>query len=478
MMEWQRLLSTQRLGSSDAQSQAPARTDFQRDYDRIIFSDAFRRLHDKTQVFPLPEDDHIHSRLTHSLEVACVGRSLGNLVGSTILEQRPELRKDVAETAFGDVVAAACLAHDIGNPPFGHSGENSLASWFADKQGTYRRFKSEHDTSPKGRSLDEELFHARHPWSRALGSDENRWAEFTQFEGNAQGFRILVRHQRHDGGGMRLTCATLAAFMKYPRSARASLPDDMRRHCKKHGFFRSELAHFREVAEVTGLIQREPEWWCRHPLAYLVEAADDVCYRILDFEDGYRLGYVAFEEIDDLFLRIAETGEYFKKDRYQELRSKDPREYISALRSHAINALIYQVKDTFVEHEEELLRGEPIKPLIELCSSYGDVKALKQRAIEKCYSAKEVLDIELAGYEVLGGLLDMLIPAIFDTKSSYAEKIRRSFSAAFKNDPDEYQRILGVTDFISGMTDSFAVGLYRRIKGIEIPRGRGRLLRE
>ena len=277
-MNWQKLLSDIQLGTEDflQTSKPDGRSQFQKDFDRIVFSPAFRRLQDKTQVFPLPESDFVHTRLTHSLEVSVVGRSLGNLVGEKIVESHSSLKNDFTKFHLGEIVAAACLAHDIGNPPFGHSGEDAISEYF--RSGNGKRFAS-------------------------IITDKKKWSDLTKFEGNAQGFRIITRLQNPKvNGGLRLTHATLATLTKYPKESLTNSDNNnalQKKIYKKFGFFQAEKEIFQKIAEHTGLIKfnNEENFWCRHPLSFLVEAADDICYRIMDLEDGFRLGLFLLKKL-------------------------------------------------------------------------------------------------------------------------------------------------------------------------------------
>ena len=282
-MNWEKLLSRNRIGeplNEDVQS-LNGRSDFQRDFDRIVFCSAFRRLQDKTQVFPLPESDFVHTRLTHSLEVSCVGRSLGNFVGEKILQRRKKLRSLFTQFHFGEIVAAACLAHDIGNPPFGHSGEDAIAEYF--KSGNGIQYKNI--------------------------LNKKQWSDISKFEGNAQGFRLVTKLQnQYNKGGLRLTYAVLGALTKYPKeSFTSSAAERVSNNIySKFGFFQSEKNLFKEVAQAVQLETKVSStnnlWWNRHPLAFLVEAADDICYRIMDLEDGFRLGLLSFAETENFLL--------------------------------------------------------------------------------------------------------------------------------------------------------------------------------
>ncbi|MFH1276969.1 MAG: deoxyguanosinetriphosphate triphosphohydrolase [Candidatus Eisenbacteria bacterium] len=437
-MSWEKLLTAERLGGGGGSAPSPARNEFQRDYDRIVFSSAFRRLHDKTQVFPMPENDHVHSRLTHSLEVSCVGRSLGVLVGAEIVN-RHGLGESYSARDFGDIVAAACLAHDIGNPPFGHSGEDAIRNWFRDGN---RRPAADY-------------------------SDAER-EDFVRFEGNAQGLRILTRLQMAKGrGGMRLTHATLGAFSKYPREALLREDPGGRRSGKKHGFFQSEKGLFAEAADSLGLLRLsgKDSRWCRHPLAFLVEAADDICYQILDLEDGFRLGKVAFDDAYDLLTAIAPPGEDPRPSDGEERKST-----IGYLRARTIDILVREVAEEFLKNEREILSGGFDRSLVTVVPSKEKIDAVTDLVVRRCYRADEVLEIEIAGYEVIGALLDRFVPAALRPGRPEHEKIRVLMPALFREEGSDYEKTLPVTDFVSGMTDSFAVSIFRRFMGIALPR--------
>jgi dGTPase len=412
---------------------------FERDWDRIMFSTAFRRMHDKTQVFPLPDNDVVHSRLTHSLEVASVGRSLAKLVGRVVLERHPALADHADVHNLGEIVAAACLAHDIGNPPFGHAGENAIASFFK---------------SDAGRAA-----------TAALTARERE--DFEHFEGNAQGFRVLTRLQLEGDGGLHLTAATLAAFSKYPREAGDAMTTSQV-FTRKHGFFLEDRRTFQVLAEATGLapMSSSAAIWARHPLAYLVEAADDICYSILDIEDGVRLGHVPAAAAEQLLTVFATP------DRARLAACEDEVERIGYLRAIAIHSMLKQCVEVFLANEAALLDGryEPsIADQIPHARALGDLKAL---AVRKCYRAPEVLEIELAGYEALGGLLGAFVPAAAsESRTGRAQKtfdllVGRGVKLEGK---PVYERILRVTDYVSGMTDRHALATFRRLTGIAIP---------
>jgi dGTPase len=442
-VDWSRLLSRQRLGRRDSR-EVDARSPFQRDYDRIVFSSAFRRLQDKTQVFPLAESDYVRTRLTHSIEVSCVGRSLGTLVGAEVLKKK---RVDgVTSQDFGTVVAAACLAHDIGNPPFGHSGEDAIQNWFQARGEDYLK-----DLKPAERE------------------------DFLRFEGNAQGFRVLTRLQNpQNKGGLQMTYAVLGAFSKYPRqSVVSSMQESTNVSEKKFGFFSADAGSFNEIAEGLGLKQKALNAWSRHPLAFLTEAADDICYRIIDFEDGFRLGRVLFSEVEPPLKEIAfKNAQQPARKRYQRL--KDPRAKIEQLRAMAINNLVHAAVKVFCTHSEEILSGQFEQSLLSKVPFRKQLRNVEKLSFAQIYATPPVAQIESAGFEVLGGLLDRVVPVLTrDTAklSAADKKLLQIIPPQFRGGVSYAEKLYHATDFVSGMTDSYAVTLYRRLRGIELPRG-------
>lgn len=455
VMEWEKLLSKDRLCSDGEEDKSSGRSPFQRDFDRVAFSSAFRRLQDKTQVHPLAESDYIRTRLTHSIETSCVARSLGSIVGEEIIKTH-SLQNDYSPADIGAIVAAASLAHDIGNPPFGHSGEDAVKHWFR--------------TSPLAKSMLEKL-------------ENNQKTDFSNFEGNAQGFRVLTRLQRPDNdGGMQLTYATLAAFMKYPRTSDiddAELNKQKNIALKKHGFFMSEYDLFSKVAQKVGLIPIiDGKAWCRHPLSFLVEAADDICYKIVDFEDGARLGHITYKIVEKHFLKIIPEKKLKAiKGRLKEISGE--KDKIECLRSEVINELINQITRCFIDNEGAILSGDFKVDLIENIAAGPVINEIYKLSIKEIYTARGVVEIEAAGYEVLGGLLEVFLDAVNDVASeekptNKSKKILQLIPEQFlkakgKVDYEHYTRIVKITDFVSGMTDSFAVSLYKKVKGISLP---------
>ncbi len=455
-MEWPRLLSTTRLGQTH-QYRREGRTDFLTDNDRIIFSSAFRRLQDKTQVFPLAETDYVRTRLTHSLEASNIGRTLGKLAGGKILAalgvecSGPDA---LSEDDFGTVVATACLAHDIGNPPFGHNGEEAIREWFR--------------TSATGKAVIE-----------ALPPDCR--ADFLHFEGNAQGFRILNRLQFPDRvGGMRLTCATLGAFMKYPCDATCMRTKDG--PYKKFGLFMAERDIFAQAADDLGLPRHNSEAhaWARHPLAYLVEAADDISYSIADIEDGFRRGRVTYDEVRDLLAPLFPSEGDWWRTTLEAMR--EPTERVEFLRAMAIGGVVQSAVACFMQHEPSLLRGEPLpKGISAHMSLSAPFAALRKADFEKVYQDPQVVEIEAAGFEVMDTLLHAFGGAVFRRHTNAMSARDRTLIKLFPalrhvpedNDTPEglYHKMLEVTDFVSGMTDTSAVSLYKKLSGMMLAKG-------
>lgn len=440
-MNWKQLLSAKRIGQKITSPAESHRSAFEQDYDRIIFSHPFRKLQDKTQVHPLPEHDFVHTRLTHSLEVSSVGRSLGKRVGEVILQRHTELNKEFSLFDFGAIVAAASLAHDLGNPPFGHAGEDSISDFFL------------HDSS--GQSFKEKV-------------TEAEWADLTKFEGNAQGFRILNKNQY----GLKLTFATLGAFTKYPCPALFPQRDKSKRSQKKFGFFQSEATIFNEVANELQL--SEDQIIRRHPLAFLVEAADDICYSIIDLEDGCSLGMVSYEEAKTLFENVI-TKSKSKLGKLEYLKSKQ--EKIGYLRALAIGDLMEECCSLFLDKESEILTGTFDAALADHCPSKDALKEIINVSIEKIYRARQVVEIEAAGHEVLPGLLhEFLMAGEHLTKRTVSRKysnlsilLPEDITWDIKQQPENtYLMTRNIIDFVSGLTDRHAISLYRKIKGFGI----------
>ncbi|WP_426492420.1 dGTP triphosphohydrolase [Hymenobacter sp. 102] len=457
-MNWPRLLSRRRYPEQPqlhvVTDAPPVRGAFVQDYDRVVFSSSFRRLQRKTQIMPLPETDFVHTRLTHSLETACVGRSLGRLGGRLLLEESESLAKELPhlDADFGDIVAAACLAHDIGNPPFGHAGEDAISAYF--RSG------------------------AAEPFVRMLTAGQR--ADLQQFEGNAAGFRLLTHTyaaQSSGSAGLGLTYATLGAFTKYPRPSTTTDTDRGTGISeKKYGYFQTEAPRFQEVARELGLLpkaedQAENGAYYRHPLAFLVEAADDLCYRIIDFEDGLKLGLIPCREGLALLRALLSDA----PGRQASVEWRDWREELGYLRARLINRLVQQTARLFADRAAGLLRGRHDEPLVQQLESWPQLAEMNRLTTEHLYHSRPVLETEAAGFEVLAGLLDAFLPATFDPqRSARSRKLLQLLPAQFRaTGPQQqstaYEQIILLTDYIGGLTDQNALDLFRTVRGIGLP---------
>lgn len=457
-MQFDHLFTDKRVGSDKAST--GSRSDFQRDYDRLIFSSAFRRLQNKTQVFPLPGTAFVHNRLTHSLEVASVGRSLGKIVGERIAERYRNSNEQVFEFyryELANVIAAACLAHDIGNPAFGHSGEKAISAYFSDHA----------NESIDGQSL------------RSYFTDPE-WQDLTSFEGNANAFRILTHQFKgRFKGGFGLTYTTVASILKYPCESTAVQKEA--KHRKKYGFFQSEKSTALQIMNELGMIEEsaDPIVYKRHPFVYLVEAADDICYSVVDMEDAHRLGILTKAEVEQAFIGLISqldvSGESVSKTLgyYSDLH--DTNEAIAFLRARVINLLASRAADVFMEHTDQILEGTFNETLVGfLQTKTGALNEVQEISIRKIYNHDTVVQVEIAGYNVMSELLDLFVPAILTRKpggrlQKVLELIPYQFTG-YQDTDNGYTKTLNALDLISGMTDEYATELYRRVKGIVIPR--------
>lgn len=437
-MNWNDLLTTCRLGI-EYNEKHDGRSEFQRDYDRLVFSAPFRRLQNKTQVFPLPGSIFVHNRLTHSLEVSCVGRSIGNLVYHLLQKKYQDSVAYLSE--IGSIVAAACLAHDMGNPPFGHSGENAIATYFSEGAGE--------------------------PFLKNLSDAERK--DIVQFEGNANAFRLLTaQFNGRRNGGFALTYTTLASIIKYPYEAQFA--DEKK---TKFGFFQTEKDIYSKIANTLGLIPnpKNRNRYARHPLVYIVEVADDICYQIMDIEDAFKLKILSYEETVGVLLDFLSEE---RKKRALETFSivEDVNEQIAYLRSSVMGSLIDASANVFVENEEQILSGMFEKSLINnlpepLKSAYEKASRL---SVDKIYRSQLVLDVELAGYRVISKLIDVLINAVFNPEKTYSKQILNRIPLQYNvHSNTTYGKIQAVLDYISGMTDVYALDLYRKINGMSLP---------
>lgn len=443
-MNWQQLISNKRLGQEGRHPQRnDDRSEFKRDYDRLIFSAPFRRLQNKTQVFPLPGSVFVHNRLTHSLEVASVGMSLGNDVARTLVKRHPELGNTLFEE-IGTIVSAACLAHDMGNPPFGHSGEKAIQTFFSEGA---------------GQTLQAHL-------------PADLWTDLTHFEGNANAFRLLThRFNGRREGGFVMTYTMLASIVKYPFASGAAGKK------AKFGFFATEAGTYQRIADELGIIRlsedTEPLRFVRHPLVYLVEAADDICYEVMDIEDSHKLKILSFEETEDLLLGFFdEEGKKRIRSRIEEEGVTDVHEKVVYMRACVIGLLEHKCVEAFVENEQKLLDGTLEGCLID------HISTLEREAYRRCesvsrkkiYNSKPVLDVELSGYNIMETLLTSLVAAATEPQRYYSRQLIQRFSSQYDiNSPQLATRIQAVIDYISGMTDLFALDVYQKIKGISLP---------
>ena len=443
-MNWLQLISNKRLGQEHRHAERhDDRSEFKRDYDRLIYSAPFRRLQNKTQVFPLPGSIFVHNRLTHSLEVSSLGQSLGNDVCKRLKLKHPELQNTLFEE-IGTIVSAACLAHDMGNPPFGHSGEKAIQTFF---------------TEGDGKQL------------KTMVSSQF-WNDISHFEGNANAFRLLThRFFGRRQGGFVMTYSMLASIVKYPFSSTLAGTHG------KFGFFESEAKDYCKIADELGLIRLsepgEPLKFARHPLVYLVEAADDICYEIMDIEDAHKLKILSFEETANLLLGFFDDemrGEIKKRIREEELT--DANEQVVYMRASVIGKLENECVKTFVEHEDEILHGTFKGSLID------NIAPLQREAYHRCtqisyqkiYHSKPVLDIELSGYKIMETLMCVFVEAAVNPKRFYSQQLIRRVSSQYDIHSDNPEtRIMAVIDFISGMTDVYALDIYQKINGVALP---------
>lgn len=439
-MSWDRLISDTRLGMEDYNdNKGGVRSDFERDFDRLVFSSPFRRLQNKTQVFPLPGSVFVHNRLTHSLEVSCVGRSLAGEVTQLI---RPRYAAEPwvdRLSKLGEIVAAACLAHDLGNPPFGHSGEKTIGEYFAKGGG---KFLQSHLTA-------------------------EQWSDLTHFEGNANSFRTLV-HQFNGRrrGGFAMTYSMLASIVKYPYSSRHAGEKG------KFGFFTTERDIFERIADKLGLLRLGDERYARHPLVFLVEAADDICYQVMDIEDGHKLKVIGSQETMDLLLGFFPDSA--RRAHVEEVMRliDDPNEKIAYLRSCIVGLLVRECAETFAAHEREILAGTFTDTLIDrITPAIADAyRRCSELAHERLYRASYVVDVDLAGIRIINFLLDKLITAVMNPELNYSQLLLNKFPVQYDvHAATLFEKIQAVLDHISAMTDIYALNLYRELDGISLP---------
>ena len=438
-MEWTRLISDKRLGLEEFHDpRTQIRSDFQRDYDRLIFSSPFRRLQNKTQVFPLPGSIFVHNRLTHSLEVSSVGRSMAREAWLRLAPRHERSADGLALQQIPDIVATACLSHDLGNPPFGHSGERTIATWF---------------TEGPGQSLKDSL-------------TPQQWADVSCFEGNANSFRLLT-HQfvGRRKGGFAMTYSSLASIVKYPWTSLNAGDKG------KFGFFSTEEDDYRKVAAELGIPEILEGVFARHPLVYLMEAADDICYQVMDIEDSHRLGILSTEEVKSLLLGFFEPTQQERMQRAMN-HLDDPNEQVGYMRSSVIGAMVGDCADAFAANEERLLAGERVEPLVKLmqprlAEAYG---RCSDTAWKKIYCAADVVDVDIAGNRILNYLMDALMDAVLHPERNSSKllllKMPRQYDCAAES---VFGRVQSVLDHVSGMTDVYALDLFRKLNGHSLP---------
>ena len=441
MMHWEQLLSLKRQGDIQKRlrrEQDESRLGFEVDYDRVIFSSAFRSLQDKTQVIPLSKTDFVHTRLTHSLEVSVVGRSLGRIAGQKLIEKHPHLKEEFgyAFNDFGAIVAAAALAHDIGNPPFGHSGEKAIGEFF--RNGPGREYRA--SLTP------------------------GQYQDLVDFEGNANGFRLLTAGREGVPGGLRLSYATLGAFTKYPKE---SLPEKPSPHIadKKFGFFQTERAFFEEVARELGLEARG-RGYGRHPLTFLVEAADDICYTIIDFEDGINLGLISEDYALEYLIKLVKDSINSKKYQGMTLRA----DRLSYLRALAINALINDAAETFIRHESDILNGCFPVSLMNKSRFKAQIDDIINLSVEKIYNSSEVLEKEIAGYKIIADLLEVYTGALVRQREAkagnYDKLMIHTLPGHYRDSGGAlYEILLNTSCYIASLSDGAAVNMHNKITG-------------
>lgn len=443
-MEWKQLISNKRFGQEHKHAERhDDRSEFKRDYDRLIFSSAFRRLQNKTQVFPLPGSIFVHNRLTHSLEVASVGMSIGNDISRRVIQKQPDL-KDTLVEEIGTIVSAACLAHDLGNPPFGHSGEKAIQTFFSEGPGLK---------------------------IKPMVSSEF-WDDITHFEGNANAFRILThRFKGRRQGGFVMTYSMLASIVKYPFAS------SLAGNHGKFGFFASEAESYKKIADELGISCKsapgEPLKYARHPLVYMVEAADDICYEIMDIEDSHKLKILSFAETEHLLLS------FFDEDIQQKIRQRiideeltDENEKVVYMRASVIGKLENECVAAFLAHEEEILAGTFEGSLIDHISERQKkaYKECEKISYSKIYQSKPVLDIELSGYQIMATLMKVFVEAAVNPSRFYSKQLLRRVSSQYDIENENLEeRIMAVLDYISGMTDIYALDIYQKINGISLP---------
>lgn len=454
-MQFENIFTEKRVGSDKVPT--GTRSGFQRDFDRLIFSSAFRRLQNKTQVFPLPGTAFVHNRLTHSLEVASVGRSLGKIIGERISAQlrQKEEAYEFYRYELANVIAAACLAHDIGNPAFGHSGEKAISAYFIEHA----------DEITDGNSLKDHF-------------SSKEWKDLTAFEGNANAVRVLTHSFKgRFKGGYGLTYTTIASILKYPCESDAV--DKKYRHRKKYGFFQAEKETVDQIAQTLNMIREssEPLVYKRHPFVYLVEAADDICYSIVDMEDAHRLGILRTGEVEEAYMQVLNDIDKTNADKtYGYYHSiTDTNEAIAFMRARVINQLVNSSAEVFALRQNEILEGNYNNSLVDdIEPAVKALKKIQEISVKKIYGHDTVVQVEIAGYNVMSELLELFVPALLKEKPSHKEeKILGLFPfqfTEFREAGSRYEKVMSALDHLSSMTDEYATEMFKKLKGFEIPR--------
>jgi dGTPase len=450
MMDWTKLLQPLRVGEESTRYE-DGRSPFHKDQDRIVFSSAFRRLDRKTQVHPLSENDHVHNRLTHSLEVSCVGRSLGFLVAEGLKANSPSFPTAITPADVGAILQAACLAHDIGNPPYGHTGEDAIRHWFLDPQNAFL--------------LD--------------GLNELEKADLCSFEGNAQGFRIVTQVEYHRfNGGMRLTQATLGTFLKYPWTIEHASASGKKAH--KFGCFQSEFPILKGIANDLGLIPQgidalgETNKWCRHPLVYLMEIADDICYGLIDLEDGIEMGILRYSEVEGI-LKPLLLDEWHRYE--ADFDGADERRRLSMLRGKAMEKMVAAASQAFLDNEAELLSGTLEGELSDHCPDVvrDVIHNAKSLARERIFKDPRKTAIEVGAYSTLANLLSAFLQAAKELVETGHSTFRNSrvLEMMGPSAPQAhwtlYQAYMRVLDYVAGMTDNYAADTAQQFSGYSPP---------
>lgn len=493
-MDWKKYLSTERMRKSSINIEQRKehndyRTDIESDFGRVIFSSACRRLHDKTQVFPLTTDDNIHSRLTHSMEVMNIGQSfVFTLSESEEFKRHTGLDEVAILRNLAAALKVACLVHDIGNPPFGHFGEDSLQSYFQEL------FK--YPPSWMSKEYQKELTDLGEEIS-VLGLD------YTQFDGNAEGLRVLTKLQFIETlDGLNLTCASLGAFMKYPNTAFKNESDDSYIGMHKHGVLNTEQDVLNKVIEACSLPVVN-KVVIRHPLSFLMEAADSICYLTMDIEDGMKKKLLTLDKMSKCIENFRKekgivfdekaTSLYNYISKMANNNDINERKRIMSLRTCIMGYLIDLALTNFISNIAQIETGEYKKELIK-DDNNGIAKALGQVCKQFILNSRDVISLEITGKSVIYGLMDAYIKMFFSDNASLRNRAKRLISKTIflttlqehlertgskdmadivydKFDVKDFsaeEKLRILRDYVSCMTDKFALNHYRKLSGQQI----------